>query len=75
MRAVAPSLIPSPRVVDGNVAYEPRAWVAWDAAAPTVTVQAVGINEHMARVDGSISLRVEAWRVRVRPAIRSLSLA
>lgn len=67
--------IPSPRVFDGNLAYAPLGWVAFDAANPRVEVRVVAINEWRARVAAGIELRVEAWRVRVRPAVPSLELA
>jgi hypothetical protein len=71
MRPLAPTCIPRPRIQDAHCGYEPLAWVAYDAANPRVEVQVSGINEAQARTDGAIKLRVDAWRVRVRPAIRS----
>lgn len=72
---ISPTAIPSPRIRDGNLSYEPVAWVAWDAAKTGVEVRVLAINEYRARVAAGIELRVEAWRIRVRPAIASLEIA
>lgn len=72
---ISPVAIPSPRIRDGNLSYEPLAYVGWDAANTGVEVRVLAINEYRARVAAGIQLRVEAWRVRVRPAIPSLGLA
>lgn len=75
MPAIRPSLIGAPRIHDQHLAYQELAWVAYDAAKPSVEVQVMGINEHQARVAGGIALSLPAWRVRVRAAVRSLNQA
>lgn len=67
--------VPTPRIADAHLAYEVRAWVAYDVARPGVEVEVKGINEHQARVAGGLALSLPAWRVRVRPSIGSLRLA
>ena len=71
MTTLRPSRIDSPSEHEQRLAYEELAWAAYDAANPRVEVRVMGINEFRARVAGAIALRVPAWRVRVRPAVRS----
>lgn len=75
MPTVRPSLIGSPRIHDAHLAYQELAWAAYDAARPSVEVQVVAINEYRARVAGGLALSLPAWRVRVRPAVRSSNQA
>lgn len=70
-----PSQIGAPRIHDAHLAYQELAWVAYDAAKPGVEVQVLGINEYRARVAGGLALSLPAWRIRVRPAVRSSNQA
>lgn len=72
---ISPAAIQSPRIVEGNLAYEQCAYLATDPVNPRVEVEVIAINEYRARVAGGIALNAPAWRVRVRPAIKSLKLA
>lgn len=69
------ALIPGPRIVEGNLAYEERAYLAHDPVNPRAEVQVTAINDYMARVAGGLALRAPAWRIRVRPALSSSRLA
>lgn len=70
------SFIANPPLVPvSSLAYEEQAWLAYDVADSRREVGVMGINEYRARVAGGIALSLPAWRVRVRPALRSLSLA
>jgi hypothetical protein len=75
MPSLRPSRIGSPRIHDAGLAYQKLAWVACDVARPGVEIQVMGINEYSARVAAGISLSLPAWRVRVRPAVRSSNQA
>ena len=71
MPAIRPSLIGSPLEHEQQLFWQPLCWRAYDAANPRVEVQVEGVNEFAARVAGGIALRQPAWRIRVRPAVRS----
>jgi hypothetical protein len=77
MPMVRPSRIGSPQPHERHLAYQELAWVAYDVARPGVEVQVMAVNEYGARVAAGISLRLPAWRVRVRvrPAVRSTNQA
>jgi len=75
MATLRPSRIGAPQEHEQHLAYQELAWVAYDAAKPSVEVQVSGINEYRARVAGGLALSLPAWRVRVRPAVRSTNQA
>lgn len=72
---ISPTAISTPRIIEGNRAYAEQSYVVWDAARPDIEARVTAINEYMARVRGSLVLRAEAWRIRMRPAIPSLGVA
>ncbi|HYQ47093.1 MAG TPA: hypothetical protein VER11_34220 [Polyangiaceae bacterium] len=71
MPTLRPSRIGSPQLHEQHLAYQEQAWVAYDVARPSVEVQVMAISEYRARVAAGIALSQPAWRIRVRPAVRS----
>jgi hypothetical protein len=69
------SLIPTPAPFLEPLRYEEVAWVCWDVSARGKEARVLAINEHCARIAGGIALGTVAWRVRVRPCLKTLDLA
>jgi hypothetical protein len=73
MRPLGPVHIPGPRIHEALISYDSIKFRAWDMARPEREVDCCGLNERQAIDHAAIQLGVPGWRIRLRPALPSVT--